>query len=186
MWPKLFLFAIGMIIPGWLFSAADPSRLDALAKSLEREFPSIGHISTDGLARRLSRSNDLILIDVRPRGEFAVSHLPRAIRIRPDASSEKVGERLMESVSGRHAVFYCSVGVRSSRLADRARAELISLGAAGVYNLSGGLFAWHNEERTVQNTDGPTMFIHPFDRAWGKLLSHPEFISRQPVRPDGK
>lgn len=186
MWPKLLLFAIGLIVPGWLSTAADPSRLDELAKSLASEFPDIGQISTDELARRLSGSNDVILIDVRSRGEFAVSHIPFAVRIRPGATSQNVVDRLNASVTGRHVIFYCSVGVRSSRLADRSRADLMRLGAEGVYNLSGGLFAWHNEERSVENMKGPTQFIHPFDRTWGKLLSHPEFISRHPVDSDGK
>tara|TARA_R100000365_G_C2704048_1_gene41593 strand:- start:75 stop:608 length:534 start_codon:yes stop_codon:yes gene_type:complete len=167
-------------------SFADPNRLASIDASLQKAFPNIGHISSSDLAAILTGSENVILVDVRSEKEFAVSRLPNAVRISPRAKSEEVIDQLVALARGKHIVFYCSVGVRSSKLADRSRTALKDVGAEEIYNLSGGIFRWHNEGRLLNNEIGPTQFVHPFDRSWGKLLSHPEFISRLPVGPDGK
>ena len=39
-----------------------------------------------------------------------------------------------------------------------------------VFNLSGSIFAWVNQGNPVVNKQGPTRFVHPYNRHWGQLL----------------
>ena len=72
-----------------------------------------------------------------------------------------------------HAVMcYCSVGYRSSDMAQRlyraARTEDVSL---DVYNLQGGIFQWAIEEREIVDTEGEkAAAVHPYSSVWGMLL----------------
>ncbi len=77
-------------------------------------------------------------------------------------------------VNGKTAVFYCSVGVRSSRLAERVAQGLKARGAVAVDDLAGGIFAWHGEARPLVDAKGPTDFVHPYDATWGRLLARPQ------------
>ena len=168
-----------------LSSCAQPPpevRLAQLEASLERDFPAIRQVAPEELASRLTdqaRGLDeagphrMVLFDAREPEEFAVSRLPGAIRIDPGARAEDVLLALKSAGAGAcpQAVFYCSVGVRSSVLAERARGALEAAGCPQPENLRGGVFAWHNQQRLLENARGPTDFVHPYDRRWGRLLT---------------
>lgn len=69
-------------------------------------------------------------------------------------------------------VCYCSIGYRSSDMAQRlfraARTDNIPL---DVYNMHGGIFQWAIEEREIVNEDGiKAAVVHPYSSVWGKLL----------------
>lgn len=69
-------------------------------------------------------------------------------------------------------VCYCSVGYRSSDMAQRlfraARNADIPL---EVYNMSGGIFQWAIEERDIVDREGvKAAAVHPYSSLWGKLL----------------
>ena len=68
-------------------------------------------------------------------------------------------------------VIYCSVGVRSSRLAEHVVDAVREAGARDVYNLAGGIFAWHNRGYQLVDGSGPTAFVHPYDETWGRLVA---------------
>ena len=53
-------------------------------------------------------------------------------------------------------------------------------GAQAVYNLDGGIFAWHNERRALTNAAGATDYVHPFDDYWGRLLERRDLIRTVP------
>lgn len=122
----------------------------------------------------------MILLDVREEDEFTVSRIPGAIRISPNAREEEVLETLSGQVEGVHVVFYCSVGVRSSRLAHRVSDGLRSAGTQEISNLRGGIFAWHNEGRALENGDGGTIWVHPYSEKWGRLLTRKDRASISP------
>ena len=67
-------------------------------------------------------------------------------------------------------VCYCSVGYRSSIVADKLNQHLNSEGRKDVvvYNLQGGVFQWATEgkELTGEHKDR----VHHFSSFWGKLL----------------
>jgi len=163
---------------------SDQGKLVAIDADLQKSFPNIGHMKTSDLEHAIGEDSNIVLVDVRTDIEYAVGRIPGAIRIDPGASSKTVAELLSGRIEGKEVVFYCSVGVRSSRLANKAATGLKDLGAENVHNLSGGVFAWHNERRALENEEGSTALVHPYDRNWGKLLSRQEYVSTKPEEND--
>lgn len=136
----------------------------AVDRLIQSQFPQVEQISTDTLARWMSAPDiQPILLDVRTAQEYAVSHLPGAIRIDPDAPDLGLVDSLDAS---RPIVTYCSVGYRSSALA----AKLAENGHTEIYNLKGSIFRWANEGRRVVRDGAPVRAVHPYDALWGKLL----------------
>ena len=155
--------------------------LEAMDRQLRATFPDIASIDGAALARRLGRRDGPILLDVRSPEEFAVSRLPGAIRVDDDAIDTEVLETIGPAIKGRDIIFYCSVGVRSTRLAHRIRATLVNRGAGAIANLSGGIFGWHNAGRRLVGPDGKTTdFLHPYDEEWGLLVKRRERITYRP------
>lgn len=110
-----------------------------------------------------------LVLDVRQSEEFAVSHLPGAVRVDPDISIEQFKSRFADRLSERRVLLYCSVGQRSSALADRITAVVESADGLGVANLQGGIFRWQGEGGPLVNADGPTDTVHPYNWFWGQL-----------------
>lgn len=156
---------------------APPRSLETIARRLERDYPGLDHLRPEILASQLRAPDSLRLYDVREADEFAVSHLPNAERLSPAAPARAALRQIGGDVAGRRFVFYCSVGQRSSRMADRVQAALMSRGARGVHNLRGGIFAWHNRSLALVNASGQTPYVHPFNQPWGRLLERPAYAS---------
>ena len=97
----------------------------------QRGVPGIAAVE---LARRLRGDAPPSLIDVRDPEEFAVGHLPQAIKI-PLTSIEQKGLSLPRETP---TVFICRSGVRSLKAGALARRA----GMAAVLQLEGGLLAW--------------------------------------------
>jgi rhodanese-related sulfurtransferase len=152
---------------------ADLRRSLPFAVAVEGEFPGVRQLPPFELSARLE-TDSVFLLDVREQVEFDVSHLERAERVDPSARAADVLGHLGPRAGGAAIVFYCSVGQRSSRMAARTQADLAGRGARAVYNLRGGIFAWHNEERALVNALGPTRYVHPYNSSWGRLLERPE------------
>ncbi|MEM1042211.1 MAG: rhodanese-like domain-containing protein [Bacteroidota bacterium] len=135
---------------------------------IERDFPDVESISADSLAAWLGDAGRVppVLVDVREAEEYAVSHLPGAVRIDPDAPASALRDTLGRFGPGRAVVLYCSVGYRSARLAAR-------FGTADrpVQNLDGSIFRWANEGRPVVRDGESVREVHPYDAVWGRLLS---------------
>lgn len=176
------MFRIISVFIALAFTGCSPSadKLNNIDNELQSSFPNIGHLSPEKLAQWKNVGKDVLLIDVREDDEFAVSHLDEAIRISPKASANEVADIIGDAAAGKDVIFYCSVGVRSSQLADRAKDELLRLGAGDIYNLRGGIFAWHNEKRALVSDAGDTQMVHPYDRVWGKLVNRQDYISYKP------
>ncbi len=131
---------------------------------IQRDWPAVPQMTTAELARRLgSKDERPLLIDVRARDEYAVSHIPGAVW------AEKPGQiraALRDVPPERSVVLYCSVGVRSSEVA----AELMKDGRGNVSNLHGSIFQWANEGRAIERDGKPTGEVHPYNKKWGALL----------------
>jgi rhodanese-related sulfurtransferase len=137
---------------------------DTLA-AVRKRFPAVRQLSLDELARWMSDTNRPapLLLDVRSAGEYAVSHLEGAQR------AETVAEaRALRRSPARPVVVYCSVGYRSSALAEKLMAE----GWTDVWNLEGSIFAWANAGRPVYRGSRrlEPSEVHPYDEDWGRLL----------------
>ena len=163
--------------------AAFAGPLGLIEQRLRASYPDVQHVVPDAVSEELAGSrDDILLVDVREAKEHAVSHLPGAVRIDPEASVSEALARIGD-VSGRRVLFYCSVGVRSSKLAEDVRAELRERGARSVENLSGGIFRWHNERRPLVRGAAPTDTVHPFNTFWSMLIERRALISYSP-RPE--
>ena len=135
-------------------------------KMIRARFPTVARVSTDTLQSWLDESpqrKNLLLFDVREPEEYAVSHLQDA---RPAASKDEALKALQGAPSDQRIVLYCSVGYRSSELAQ----FLMKKGYTEVYNLEGSIFAWANEGRPVYRGNERVKVVHPYDRIWGSLL----------------
>ncbi|MEM6532806.1 MAG: rhodanese-like domain-containing protein [Myxococcota bacterium] len=120
---------------------------------------SVEWIEPDSLVRALGGDTPPLVLDVREPDEFAVSHIPGAIRFPPgSAMTDAIREAPL-------VVVYCSVGVRSGREAER-----LAESGVRVLNLEGAIFRWAMEGRPLVNAAGPTPFVHPYDGLWGRLL----------------
>lgn len=159
--------------------AREPFTLDAVRAQVQRDYARVQHLSGEALAEELKGSN-VLLLDVREKDEFAVSHIPGAERVDPSIWTSTFLNGFKDKAQGKSVVFYCSVGVRSSRLAERVQAALKAAGAKSVTNLDGGVFGWHNQKRALVNAQGATDFVHPFDSHWGKLVERKELVRTAP------
>jgi rhodanese-related sulfurtransferase len=169
---------------------AEPFTLGSVMKQIRRDYPSVNQMTADVFAASLdgaSKAADkdgenlkFVLFDVREVSEYAVSHIPGAVRVDPGIGTSEFIRKFGQVINGKTVVFYCSVGVRSSKLANASQRQLESLGAKRVYNLEGGIFAWHNRQMPLVNQRGPTQFVHPYNQKWGTLLIHSELHRYRP------
>lgn len=169
------LAAIGLALAlGSLAMAAELANTSnkALIKThakLEKNYKQVSHIT----AQRLSEMDDdsYLVFDVREADEFAVSHLEGAIWVDPDMNPDAFYSAYGAQASGKMIVLYCSVGVRSTRLAQRLLSTQSGEDAAPIYNLENGIFGWHNESRPLSAQNGATDFVHPYNRLWGRMVN---------------
>ena len=135
-------------------------------KTIRAKFPTVAHISTDTLQSWRDESpqrENLLLFDVRAPEEYAVSHLQGARSV----SSKDEALKVLQGVSSdQRIVLYCSMGYRSSELAQ----FLMKKGYTKIYNLEGSIFAWANEGRPVYRGKEWVQVVHPYDKTWGRLL----------------
>jgi DNA-binding transcriptional ArsR family regulator len=101
-----YRLASDKVLEVWLtireLAAEQLDDLDALAHAYLGDRTRIDDIDRDELLARL-QTGDLILIDVRPEGEYAAGHLPGAISVPPHA----IDQVLDELPEDREIVAYC-------------------------------------------------------------------------------
>jgi rhodanese-related sulfurtransferase/DNA-binding HxlR family transcriptional regulator len=101
-----YRLASDRVLDVWLaireLAAEQLDDLDALADAYLGDRTHIDDIDRDELLARLE-TGDLILIDVRPAGEYAAGHLPGAISVPPD----DIDDVLDELPENREIVAYC-------------------------------------------------------------------------------
>ena len=150
--------------PAVLSRAAEADFTDFKMRIRQR-FPTVAQLSTTELAAWLRdpAREQPVLLDVRTEKEFAVSHLHGATRVEPSADAAKL---LAQLPPGRPVVTYCSVGYRSSDLAERLK----KAGVISVFNLEGSIFQWANEGRPIEARGQPADKVHPYNRKFGRML----------------
>ncbi len=145
--------------------------LDVIEKLVQSNF-SVAHISWQDLKKAAAApdSAPCLLFDTRAPEEYHTSHLRAAIQVDPQMPAADFIKTYGDTLQGKHAVFYCSVGYRSSQFAQRVQHDALKSGARSVANLRGGIFRWYNESNPVFDAGGITDNIHPYDPFWGKLV----------------
>jgi len=177
---KFFLTGLIGVVVVWFIVAANKPDLLKFQNIVEASFRTVEHIDADGYAAL--DSEQIVVFDVRETDEFAVSHLAGALQIDPSITPETFAREFKDTVNGKTVVFYCSVGWRSSDLAQRVDSVLKQQGVVASYNLIGGLFQWHNEERPLlSETGGNTQAIHPYNKYWGRAIDDQSAIQYSPL-----
>ena len=123
----------------------------------------------------------VVVFDVREKKEYEVSHIDGAIQIDPKLKPEQFFQQYGESIKDKTVVFYCSVGRRSSNFAEQINATSEADEALATYNLTGGLFHWHNIQKPLVNEAQTTSAIHPYNFYWGRLIQDKPSISYSPT-----
>jgi rhodanese-related sulfurtransferase len=158
-----------ILVAATFFAAAAPVFSQNIGWSIVNatirgEFPEVPRIKTSELADWLKDDHRKkpLLLDVRTKAEFEVSHLAGAQRVEPGSEA-----KLLAVPNDSEIVTYCSVGYRSALFAKRLR----TAGFMRVSNLEGSIFQWANENRPlVRGRNEPTNKVHPCNRFWGMLV----------------
>ena len=136
-----------------------------LIKMLIRlQFPEIQQLSPKDLAVWLQEDgvSKPVLLDARTREEYQISHLKNARLVSSDEELISHSENNFSTP----IVVYCSVGYRSCQVARR----LQSMGYQRVFNLSGSIFQWVNENRLVYRDSQPVNVVHAYQKFWQYLI----------------
>jgi len=141
------------------FFLFDHPTWDKINATIDQQYPTVKHLEIDTLKASLDHGKPPVLIDVREKEEFAVSHLPNAINI------AKTDEIVYPKDTP--LVIYCSVGLRSANFVK----ELDEKGFTEVRNLRGSIFAWANKDYPLQRGTSAAKAVHPYDKKWGALLN---------------
>lgn len=173
---KVLTILLGILLPklAYPWGGASPAeKLRDIHDKIKERYPHTQHISAEQLA--LLPDQQLALFDVRTEQEYAVSHLDTAIRVSPEVSAKDFVNRYADQIQGKTVVLYCSVGERSSKLAE----ALHGVSNLQIYNLEGGIFNWHNSEGKLVDSEGSTAFVHPYNWFWGRLLERKDYIRKK-------
>ena len=170
-WP-LIAASVFLIGQAWIAERAvysgtkDAITWSAVFTWIQRDWPQVPQMSTGELAELMAAGNEsaLLLIDVRTREEYEVSHLPGAIWAE---TPSQIASAMGGASDRKPVVLYCSVGVRSSR----AAAKLMESGRANVFNLQGSIFKWANEGGSLIANGSAVHVVHPYSERWGVLLN---------------
>ena len=155
------------VVAVWWWREREPT-LSTVEAAIRAQYPEVPTVSTRELAARLGDPvNAPLVLDARQPAEFAVSHLPGARRIDPDAGAQELRAALAGVPGEREIVVYCSVGYRSAGVAERLR----EAGFTRVSNLEGSIFRWAGEGRPLARGDEPADVVHPYNSVWGRLLA---------------
>ena len=143
-----------------------------IIEKLVRSSYAIPHLTCQYLGQQMASADSAhyLLFDTRAPEEYSTSHIRSAIQVEPELSAEEFMKTHGAALKDKHAVFYCSVGYRSSIFARRVQAEVLRAGARSVANLRGGIFRWYNEAHPVVDANGETDNIHPYDSFWRVLI----------------
>jgi rhodanese-related sulfurtransferase len=154
-----------------------PRDLGQMEARVVARWPGVAHLPRAELSNRLEAGGrDFVVFDVREADEHAVSHLPGAIRISPDITRVDFLAAHGAALAGKTVVFYCAVGVRSSLVIADLDDDLRKAGATRTYNLTGGIFGWHNDGRSLVDAVGSTEHVHGFASRWARLVTRKEFV----------
>ncbi len=158
-------------------SCSQDLKWSAAEKMIDTRFTDVRHITPDSLQAALAdTTRQILLLDTREAEEYSVSHIAGAVQVDPD---ERAFDFLATVDRDTPIVTYCSIGYRSSAVAER----LTEKGFADVSNLRGSIFRWANEGRPLVHNGESVQEVHPYDRVWGQLLK-PELHAREPGTSD--
>lgn len=93
----------------------------------------------------MTKLNDELLVDVRTPGEYSEGHLDHAVNI--DWTDNSFETKIANWDKSKPVMVYCQSGRRSAAAGNKMR----DMGFKKVYELSGGITAWIDENLPVVN-----------------------------------
>lgn len=160
---RIWLSVAAVVIASATFIQAGGAGWLLVNWKVRHDFPTVRRLGTEDVAAWLNDSKrpQPVLLDVRTKPEFEISHLRGARRIEPDSAAAAIDLPRDQPI-----VTYCSVGYRSGAFAKK----LQEAGYANVQNMSGSIFEWANEGRPIERDGERAGKVHPYNKRWGKLL----------------
>ncbi|MEO1087969.1 MAG: rhodanese-like domain-containing protein, partial [Acidobacteriota bacterium] len=131
---------------------------------MRSQFPDAPQLATSDFHRRLEAGERFVVLDVRSAEEYAVSHLPGAIRVDPASPPALPAEAAATAGDPVTVVAYCAVGWRSSKWVEGLRRQGVD-----AVNLEGSIFQWIAEDRPVERGGRPVTVVHPYAQPWAWL-----------------
>ncbi len=104
-------------------------------------------ISQQELMQRIETKQDMLLIDVRTAGEFAMGHVPGAINIPYTELDEHLDKVRAHHDQG--VILYCESG----RRAGVAKRILQEAGLHNILNLEGHMSAWRQSDLPIEKAE---------------------------------
>lgn len=153
-------------------ACADDTSNKALVKThakIMKNYEGVSHIDAQALSQM--DEDSYILFDVREKDEFEVSHIENSIWVDPSIKVSSFTQQYAGPIGDKTVILYCSVGVRSSRLAEKLMTSRPETDSSPIYNLENGVFGWHNENRPLVSETASTDYIHPYNRLWGRMVN---------------
>ncbi len=122
-------------------------------------------ISSQNLSNEITSNSPVVILDIRSKEEFQISHLKGAKLIDYEHFKKK---DVKEIPLNSQVIVYCSVGYRSEKIGEK----LLKIGYTDVKNLYGGIFQWKNEGYHVVNDKSlDTDSVHTYNKSWSKWLT---------------
>ncbi len=143
---------------------------------VRHDFPDVRRTNPKQVADALHdpKGPNPVLLDVRTKAEYQVSHIHGARRVEPGSDASAI-----DLPHDTPIVTYCSVGYRSGAFAKK----LNEAGYKNVQNMGGSIFEWANDGYPIEQDGHPVKKVHPYNARWGKLLKQ---SLRADVPPAGK
>lgn len=112
--------------------------------------------------------DDYLVLDVREKEEFEVSHLADALFVGYKEFDYSI---IADIARDRPIVVYCSIGYRSEKIGEKLKNN----GFSQVYNLYGSIFEWTNRGYPlVDNAGQKTQRLHTYNKKWSKWVDAKE------------
>jgi thiosulfate/3-mercaptopyruvate sulfurtransferase len=146
----------------------------------------------------LEKSDDIIVVDVRPRSEYVVGHLPKAVNIELahfhwiDTSREGISQfnkqmiKLLSNIGikkNKLVVFYDNI---SGMFSARGVWLLTYFSHTNVVMLDGGFTKWKKEGRNIETIDNAFVNSHFNGKPNPKVLADYRYIRSKIKRNDKK
>ncbi len=183
---KIALTLIGikiLVLTAAVTLSPDRAGLKSVKALVRAKFPKARQLSTAELSQWLESEEKpkILILDIREKAEFEISHLPGAVWVHPDTPYERVLEQIKPA---KMVVAYCSVGYRSSQFITRIQKAGKKSGKnLNFWNLEGSIFQWANENRPLENLDGESVLkVHPYNKTAGKMLDPARRAAVDPVK----
>ncbi len=133
-----------------------------MLKEYYNDFPTISPAD----AKRKLNTKGVYFLDARPKAEFNVSHLQKAVQVGYDDFDVNAVRFIPKDAE---IIVYCSIGARSQTVGEKLK----KAGYTNVKNLYGGLFHWININYPLVDSKGKTTTkIHGYSKEWGKWIKN--------------